>query len=967
MAGGPQRSFIAASAAAAAASVVAVITTLQPDASGHSAIGTSVVVLIYGLAALAGVAYVAATHTLPQALVAAWCVATCVAILAAELTTMGALDLWCFAVLLADGARMFDAPQWLPAVTTAVTAVYLAVRCAEEAAPFGLYDWGPDTGRYAAYAAAEKGGVSAVTAFCCRSLVIVVDLLVTRTLSGASRQQTEAMEALVDLTVQVTMRLAHFDTHVAQELDGELGESLPPPLREAYASLCSSIGEFRLFIPDAILHGNDGEQQPDIGDKQHSNTACTVTSSVSTVRSVLGSSFASAQPSARDHDFSISDASFSAVVSSRKLDRGDTSAASSLTSFRARQMTHDSGKPPTPAGRRSFADATESLGAAAAAGGARGMALGLARHGVTALHAALDSPVLHVSEPTPQPAEQLCGAFLSAAVSAARAHRGTLIEVRATGILAVWGLHNSLASARSPACDAAIAIAINVEGATAGVCYGVCISGNIGGESTRAHVVIGQAVDRAAVLAPLARYLRCAAVVDPAVREVARLRFKLRPIDVISEPQGEYEVWELQAPRHSDSFSNADREWMYSVADAEAEDSERGDTFCEAFAAMRSGDRDRALELLDAHLSNDADPGQQRCSDLLGSEQDTDVGILSKRRRSSVCSAISMGTGAAPDVAAARMRQTLLAGALPTPYSRRAPLPPFEVFPGESGSGSCAFDPFGVTQSRRPGRAGDDAGGPPVLAEVHRRLLHVLLPESIIERMVRSGANTLNIVDEYHSVSVIFADMVGYTARAASTGPLQLTRTLMEVFGAFDALCADCGLTKVKTIGDCYMAVAGAPQQRNNHGDCAVLFGLKLIRILAEYNSVRGNDLAIRVGINSGSVVGGVIGSRQLCFDLWGDAVNIAARMEQTGEPGLVQVSEATWRLLSPQVVGRADSEAELRAERHLTLKGRGQMQTHLLAPQGPTPRELRRYVSDQGQNLDDRLLEMLTRELMGF
>jgi guanylate cyclase len=170
-------------------------------------------------------------------------------------------------------------------------------------------------------------------------------------------------------------------------------------------------------------------------------------------------------------------------------------------------------------------------------------------------------------------------------------------------------------------------------------------------------------------------------------------------------------------------------------------------------------------------------------------------------------------------------------------------------------------------------------------------LLTNAIPRAIATRLRRGERR---IAESYDATSVVFADLVGFTSWTHETSPSEVVAVLDELFSAFDDLAAARGLEKVKTIGDAYMAVAGAPEPRPDHAEAAVRFGLDVIDAVSELGRRRGIAIRVRVGIASGQVIGGVIGTRRLLFDLWGDTVNLAQRMEASGVPGRVQLAAST-------------------------------------------------------------------------
>ena len=199
-------------------------------------------------------------------------------------------------------------------------------------------------------------------------------------------------------------------------------------------------------------------------------------------------------------------------------------------------------------------------------------------------------------------------------------------------------------------------------------------------------------------------------------------------------------------------------------------------------------------------------------------------------------------------------------------------------------------------------------------------LLTNALPASIALRMKHGEQR---IAESYPQTTVLFADLVGFTPWAQRTDPNLVVGVLDELFSQFDERAAECGVEKIKTIGDSYMAVAGAPEPRADHAQAAIALARRMLTTLADIRGRMDLPLELRIGLASGSVVGGVIGQRRILFDLWGETVNIASRMESAGVPGRIQVSASTRALL-----GSAFSFEEREA---VEVKGLGRMTTYLL------------------------------------
>jgi class 3 adenylate cyclase len=207
------------------------------------------------------------------------------------------------------------------------------------------------------------------------------------------------------------------------------------------------------------------------------------------------------------------------------------------------------------------------------------------------------------------------------------------------------------------------------------------------------------------------------------------------------------------------------------------------------------------------------------------------------------------------------------------------------------------------------------------------RLLLNVMPASISARL-REGATT--IADEYPSVSILFADIVGFTGLAARLSPAAVVELLGNLYAKFDDLAEERDLEKIKTVGDTYMAAGGLPDATADHAARVVDLGLAMIAA-----AKRPRDglpaVRLRVGVHSGAAVGGVIGSRKFAFDVWGDTVNVASRLESQGQPDRVQISDATWVLVRERF--------EFDAPGTIVLKGRGPMTTYfVIDPRGAVP-----------------------------
>jgi class 3 adenylate cyclase len=174
-------------------------------------------------------------------------------------------------------------------------------------------------------------------------------------------------------------------------------------------------------------------------------------------------------------------------------------------------------------------------------------------------------------------------------------------------------------------------------------------------------------------------------------------------------------------------------------------------------------------------------------------------------------------------------------------------------------------------------------------------LLLNILPRPIAERM---KLGEVNIADHHPDVTVLVADLVGFTTLAAHIGPDQVVYLLNEIFSGFDVLTEKHGLEKIKTIGDAYMAAGGLPLPRPDHAEAIAELALDLMADIDKFNRAYNTSIHLRIGISTGSVVAGVIGRRRFAYDLWGDTVNLACRLESLGQAGSIQVSDLTYERL---------------------------------------------------------------------
>lgn len=210
-----------------------------------------------------------------------------------------------------------------------------------------------------------------------------------------------------------------------------------------------------------------------------------------------------------------------------------------------------------------------------------------------------------------------------------------------------------------------------------------------------------------------------------------------------------------------------------------------------------------------------------------------------------------------------------------------------------------------------------------ILAERKKseNLLLNILPKSIADRLKKGEAT---IADSYDEVSVLFADLVGFTELSAKLSAEELVIMLNKIFSQFDFLCEKYGVEKIKTIGDCYMVASNLPEKSFDSACNLVLMAREMLQILKQVEDEFHYNLNVRIGINTGNVVAGVIGKKKFIYDLWGDSVNLASRMESSGVPGKIQISHSTYELVKDKF--------HFESRGLIKVKGKGEQAAYLLA-----------------------------------
>jgi class 3 adenylate cyclase len=200
-------------------------------------------------------------------------------------------------------------------------------------------------------------------------------------------------------------------------------------------------------------------------------------------------------------------------------------------------------------------------------------------------------------------------------------------------------------------------------------------------------------------------------------------------------------------------------------------------------------------------------------------------------------------------------------------------------------------------------------------------LLRNTLPASVAERLLEDPDG--EVADDFDDVAVIFADIVGFTPLSERVPPAEMIRILDDLFSEIDTLAAAHGMEKIRTIGDAWMGAAGCPESHADPVGAAAEVALGILAIVADFRKRTETDIDVRIGMNAGPVVGGIVGRHKYHYDVWGDTVNLAARMESHGEPGRIQLTEAT--------ASRLGEKHAVEERGVIEVKGKGKLKTFFL------------------------------------
>ncbi len=209
--------------------------------------------------------------------------------------------------------------------------------------------------------------------------------------------------------------------------------------------------------------------------------------------------------------------------------------------------------------------------------------------------------------------------------------------------------------------------------------------------------------------------------------------------------------------------------------------------------------------------------------------------------------------------------------------------------------------------------------------EKSEKLLLNIFPKIIAEQLKKQSST---IANHFDSVTILFADLVDFTNLFSQLPPIEIVEILNEIFSEFDRISSKYNLEKIKIIGDAYMVVGGLPQPRKDHAEAIAEMALDMQEAIAQFNRETDKTLSLRIGINTGAVVAGVIGTKKLSYDLWGDAVNIACRMESHGIPNYIQVTASTYEILKDKYIWQSRGK--------IHIKGKGEMSTYFLLGRKP-------------------------------
>jgi len=208
--------------------------------------------------------------------------------------------------------------------------------------------------------------------------------------------------------------------------------------------------------------------------------------------------------------------------------------------------------------------------------------------------------------------------------------------------------------------------------------------------------------------------------------------------------------------------------------------------------------------------------------------------------------------------------------------------------------------------------------------EKSETVLQNVLPPSIVDRL----KNAETVADDHTEATVLFADIVDFTRWSAQRPALEVLQLLNDVFSRFDRLVEACGLEKIKTVGNCYMVVAGVPHPRTDHLEAMALLALEMQREVERVSTEHGMLVRLRIGVHTGPLAAGIIGEKRFLYDVWGDTVNAASRLEAHGVPGAIQVSS--------QVADRLQGKFVVKRRGEVEIKGKGLMETYFLESQAP-------------------------------
>eukprot|EP01065_Artemidia_motanka_P026662 TRINITY_DN3185_c0_g1_i2.p1 TRINITY_DN3185_c0_g1~~TRINITY_DN3185_c0_g1_i2.p1 ORF type:complete len:1826 (+),score=430.72 TRINITY_DN3185_c0_g1_i2:164-5641(+) len=519
--------------------------------------------------------------------------------------------------------------------------------------------------------------------------------------------------------------------------------------------------------------------------------------------------------------------------------------------------------------------------------------------------------------------------FADAAQEIIKSEKGTVERLGCLRIIASWGTVQQSSQGSLSSVRAAFAMMdrLKMHDDFAGLSFsaaaatGTVKAGYIGSETLRVHVVHGSDfVETRRVLLGLTRCTGVSMLVDKGISDAAQYNFIIRPLEMVKLVSDKV----LTAHWVEARKAMQEEEWMYQIA---TDEDDPAALYKTAFQLLHRGEYQEALEAMQQYSR--ANPEDEHVRRLVRVCNGAVAGRLDPTRTSHIMPfMLAPGEDGHEGIRSLECAAVPFASSLPSSTTavgaRRKSRMSFNI--GTAGSMRKA--------SQSPRRSTKRGSVMSNISNFEHRdaLLDILLPARVLEKVERT--TDLNYVEESNHTTVVFADLTNFTGRTSDMPTFQVVHQLRQLFWALDELASSSGVTKVKTMGDCYMAIVGAPEEEPDHASKMLSFCYDVLLLLQLYNESLEAKLELRVGINSGPVVGGIIGKRQCLFDVWGDTVNVARRMDSTGLPNCVHMTIKTHELLEGSERGRSllQRSGVQQVKRSIDVKGKGEMQTVLLS-----------------------------------